>query len=65
MALHIISGDSLNIGHQNLKNYSEAPPTGILGNFENGKMQKFGFSLQDFKNLLQNYSTKFLDIACK
>ena len=27
-------------------------------------MQKFGFCLQDFKNLLvQNYSTKFLDIA--
>ena len=34
-------------------------------NFKNGKMHKFGFCYETFKNLLlQNYS-KFLDIAHK
>ena len=60
MALHIMPEDSLNLGHNPfVKIILKLHLQPFWHNFENGKMKKIGFFLQDFITLLQNYSTKF------
>ena len=67
MALHIRSEDFLNLGNHKkkfVKIIVKLHLQAFWQNFENGKMQKLVSVYKTFKNpLLQNYSTKFLDVA--